>query len=67
MAEGILGALGPEDRGLDPVAATATTAANGACLRIALGPNSRNRETERGNARNESVVSERRKTSDVSA
>lgn len=63
---GSLGVLGPGDRGLVLVAATATTAANGACLRIALGPNFRNRETKRENARNGSVVSERRETSDVS-
>lgn len=67
MAAGTAVVLGPGDRGLGHAVATVTTAANEAFLRIALGPNSQNRETENGNERNGSVVSVRRKTSDVSA
>lgn len=67
MAAGSAVVLGPGDRGLGHAVATVTTAANEAFLRTALGPNSQNRETENGNERNGSVVSVRRKTSDVSA
>lgn len=67
MAAGSAVVLGPGDRGLGHAVATVTAAANEAFLRTALGPNSQNRETENGNERNGSVVSVRRKTSDVSA
>lgn len=66
MVAGILGVLVFGDSVLVPAAATATTAANEACPRTVLGPNFRSHETERGNAKNGNVVSERPKTSDVS-
>lgn len=68
MAAGILAVLVFGDSVLVPAAAaaTATTAVNEACPRTVLGPNFRSHETERGNAKNGNVVSERRKTSDVS-
>lgn len=67
MAAGNAVVLGPGDSGLAHAVATVTTAANEAFRQTVLGPNSPNRETENGNERNGSVVSVRRKTSDVSA
>lgn len=55
------------DRVLVPVAATVETAATVACPRTVLGHNFPNLETGRGNAKTESVVSERREIFDVFA
>lgn len=55
------------DRVLVPVAATVEIAATVACPRTVLGQNFPNHETGRGNAKTESVVSERRETFDVFA
>lgn len=55
------------DRVLVPGAAIAETVVIVACPRTVSGPNFPNHEIESGNAKNESAVSERRKTFDVFA
>lgn len=55
------------ERGLAAATGTATAAEIGACPPTASAPNFPGRGTERGNAKNGTVVFERPKTSDVSA
>lgn len=70
MAVGTDGVLETDDVELGLAAATATITATvviGACPPTALDLNFRDRETERGNGKNGTVVFERPKISDVSA
>lgn len=54
-----------EDREVVPVAVTVKTVATAACPRTVLGQNFPDQETGRGNAKTESVVSERREIYDA--